>query len=139
MKKKRIIIILIFTAFLFWVKQAHPLEGPEYKAEGLRDPFREDKIEIKAKEKLEEQIEITSLPGVVIQGIVWGGTFPQAIVNNKVVKIGDTIGQAKVMDISKNGIILLQENKKYKLSAPSVVQLEALRQKRKGGTNEEKF
>lgn len=113
------------------------MEVAEYKAEGLRDPFREEKIETKVKEEPQEEIEVVSLPNIAIQGIVWGGVFPQAIINNKVVKIGDTIGETKIIDIGKSGIIVLQENKKYKLAAPSVAQIESLGKKKEGGKNEE--
>lgn len=45
-----------------------------------------------------------------VQGLVWGQTTPQAIINNKVVSIGDTIDDAKVIDISKEGVRLLYQN-----------------------------
>lgn len=146
MTKKRIIIILFIIVFIFLVRQTQSIDGPiqegsagfnkiEYKAEGLKDPFQEEKIEIK--EEPEVQIETKPLPGLQIQGIVWGGAFPQAIINNKVVKIGDTIDQLQIIDIAKSGIIVLFENRKYNLSVPSASNLESPNSK--GGKDEEQF
>ena len=146
MTKKRIIIILFIIVFIFLVRQTQSIDGPvpegsagfnkiEYKAEGLKDPFQEEKIEIK--EEPEVQIETKPLPGVQIQGIVWGGAFPQAIINNKVVKIGDTIGQLQIIDIAKSGITVLFENRKYNLSVPSAPTQKSPNPK--GGKHEEQY
>jgi len=61
-----------------------------------------------------------------LQGLVWGGDFPQAIINNKMVKIGDTIEGVEVVAIGKEGVTLVYANKKYNLSSPSMT---GLRQK----------
>jgi hypothetical protein len=98
----------------------------EYNGEGLRNPFK----------KLVENINIKSastqvtpepggksmkslLPQLNIQGIVWGGEFPQAIINNKVVKIGDSIEGCVVKDINKKGVTLLFGGFEYNLPPPS--------------------
>jgi len=84
----------------------------EYKAEGLKDPFQEEEIEAPG---------IRALPSMTIQGIVWGGSFPQAIINNKVVRVGDTIEGVEITDIDKNRVTVLFENQKYTLSVSSPV------------------
>lgn len=86
----------------------------EYKSETLRDPFRGLKIEAEPKQKGEPK----PLPTLTVQGIVWGGNFPQAIINNRVVRIGDTVDGAQVVDISKDNIIVEFEGRKYNLSSP---------------------
>jgi len=88
----------------------------EYKSEGLRDPFQEEKIEIN-----EQPQEPKPLPALQIQGIVWGGGFPQAIINNKVVRVGDTIEGVRITDINKNGVIVFFENQQYDLSTSSPI------------------
>ena len=88
----------------------------EYKSEGLRDPFQEEKIEIE-----EEPVQTKPLPALQIQGIVWGGTFPQAIINNKVARVGDTIEGVRITDINKNGVIVFFENRQYNLSTSSPI------------------
>jgi hypothetical protein len=104
----------------------------EYKAEGLRDPFRGARIET-ASGTVEAK-----LPNFTVQGIVWGGSFPQAIINNKVVKIGDTLESAKVIDISKDGVTVFSGGQQYKFSSPAVGDLKKAEEKRKGGKDEKK-
>jgi hypothetical protein len=60
------------------------------------------------------------LPNFTVQGLVWGGVFPQAIINDQVVKKGDVLGDAKIVEIGKEGVTVLFGNKEYVLS-PSVV------------------
>lgn len=139
MTKKRIIIILFIIVFIFLVRQSQSIDEPiqggsaagfnkiEYKAEGLKDPFQEEKIEIK--EEAEVQIETKPLPDLQIQGIVWGGAFPQAIINNKVVKIGDTIEEARIMEIKKEGITVYFGNRKHILPSPAIIKLQSSQKK----------
>ncbi|MDD2751859.1 MAG: hypothetical protein PHN59_01850 [Candidatus Omnitrophica bacterium] len=103
----------------------------EYHAEGGRDPFKPLRIELE--EIIEEEIPQT-LPDLKIQGVVWGGSFPQAIINNKVVKVGDTIDKAKLIDINKDGITVLFSGRKYNIYSPAAANLqEAKKKKTKGG------
>jgi type II secretory pathway component PulC len=97
----------------------------EYKSEDLKDPFHEEKIEIE--EQPEVQIETKPLPSVQIQGIVWGGSFPQAIINNKVVRVGDTIEGVRITDIDRNGVIVFFENRQYNLSTFSAIDSDGLK------------
>lgn len=46
----------------------------------------------------------TQLPPMRIQGLIWGGLHPQAIVNNTIYRVGDSIGQAKIISISRRGL-----------------------------------
>lgn len=130
---KRRIIIIFISVVIFLTHEAKAAEMGisgrtsetdkiEYKAEGLRDPFQEQKIEIK--EEPEAEVETKPLPALQVQGIVWGGSIPQAIINNKVVRVGDTIEEARIVDITKNGIIVFSENKKYNLPIPSLTNLQ---------------
>jgi len=97
----------------------------EYKSEDLRDPFQEEKIEIE--EQPQVQIETEPLTGFQVQGIVWGGGFPQAIINNKVVRVGDTIEEVRITDINKSGVTVFSGNRQYNLSTSSPVSSEGLR------------
>lgn len=109
----------------------------EYKADGLRDPF-EGYIVRKEEQKVStvpSQEVSVSPPTLTVQGIIWGGRLPQAIINNKVVKIGDTIEGAQIMDIKKKGIVVSFKNREYNLSSPAAVNLESLK-KPEGGQHE---
>lgn len=113
------------------LKQVQPLENTkqkeeplrpkvEYGAQGLRDPFLPLITEKKTEgASLSQQIEVKSLPALTVQGLIWGGAFPQAIINNKVVKVGDTIGEVKIIEISKEGVTVLFANREHKLSSPA--------------------
>ncbi len=97
----------------------------EYRAEadGLRDPFQGLDLD-----KVTEPgaVESTGLPdempvlSLTVQGIIWGGKFPQAIVNNKVVKVGDTIeGGSRVLSIDRNRIIVFFAGRQYSFPSPA--------------------
>jgi len=95
----------------------------DYKAEGLRDPFESYIAEKESPAKTTEQGPAISqnqeveklLPSLTVQGIVWGGNFPQAIINNKVLKIGDTIEETRIKGIEKGGVTLIFEGREHKL------------------------
>jgi len=89
----------------------------EYKSIDLADPFRYPETENSKQQG--EKISARPLPGMGVQGIIWGGNFPQAIVNNKVVKVGDAIEGACITDIQKDGITVLFDNQQYTIYAPS--------------------
>lgn len=107
----------------------------EYRADDLRDPFRgyEEKKEKPAEfvPPPPQQIE-QPLPNLEIQGVIWGGRILQAIINNKIVKIGDVIEGVQIVNINKDGITVLFGGKEYNLSSPAITNLEDL----KGGKDE---
>lgn len=97
----------------------------EYKSGGLRDPFYQEKKPEVIKKMEEAPTQKKPLPTLKIQGIVWGSSMPQAIINNKVLKIGDKIEDASIVEINREGIVILFEKQKYSLSSPGVVSQEA--------------
>jgi len=115
----------------------------KYEADALRDPFPPPP-EKKAIQKVDVQdkqsetikpVDITP-PSLTIQGIIWGGVLPQAVINGKVVKVGDTIEEAKITNISKDGIEIVFKNQTFHLVSPSIAQREQLEQRAKGGPGE---
>jgi len=116
----RHILITVFTLVIFIPEgyALNPQEGMEaepvrpkleYKARGLRDPFKQ----VDLGEKPEEEIafkpaEVESeFPNLTVQGVIWGGIFPQAVINNQVVKAGDTIDGVIIKEINKEGVTVL--------------------------------
>lgn len=97
----------------------------EYIAGGYRNPFKKliEKTDIKSEvnqaAQKPKQEEMPPPPWFTVQGIVWGGDFPQAIIDNKVVKAGDSIEGYLIKDISKEGVTLLFKGFEYKLSSPA--------------------
>jgi hypothetical protein len=120
--------------------------GLTYKAEGLKDPFRA-RIKRSDQPVVEEKKEDKTdkpLPSLTIEGIIWGGKFPQAIVNGQVAKVGDSItaGTANAGDkvridaISRDGITVFFNNRTYEVSSPAQASLTNIARKAKGGTDE---
>lgn len=100
------------------------LDSIEYAAADLKDPFQTARKPKEATPQLEaeEPVSVSEeiVHNLVIQGIVWGVAQPQAIINNKVVKIGDTIIEgASITKIDKEGIVILVGNQEYSLPSPA--------------------
>ncbi len=102
-----------------------------YQAQQPRNPFfapfKEEEPEKKfeaPKTQTEKELSSASsvpanLPPLTVQGLIWGGAFPQAIINNIVVRKGDVIEKAKVTAIEKEGVTVVFADREYKLSSPS--------------------
>lgn len=90
----------------------------KYTGGKLRDPFQGVKIEREERAQ-ESMAPATPPPALTVQGLVWGGAFPQAIINNKVFKVGDTIEEARIIDINKEGITIFFGGRQYSIEAPA--------------------
>lgn len=93
----------------------------EYKAEGLRDPFEglgvQEGLAIKGAGR--PTTAEHPLPILTVQGLIWGGALSLAIINDKVVKTGDTIDGARITNITKEGVSILFEGSQYNLPSPA--------------------
>lgn len=67
------------------------------------------KLEEKTKPKEPEKGMTTPLPELNIGGLIWSTGMPQAIVNGKVIKAGDTIAGVKVVKIEKEGLTVIHQ------------------------------
>ncbi len=106
----------------------------EYSASGLRDPFQSyitsgNLPSSRGAEISGEQ----ALPSLEVQGIIWGGSFPQAIINHKVVKVGDTLEGVRIIAINQQGVIVFFGSRQYSLVAPGI---STGKPKNQGGENE---
>jgi len=52
-------------------------------------------------------------PDLIIQGLIWNTDFPQAIVNNTIVTVGDIIDEAEILDINREGIMIKYKEKEF--------------------------
>ncbi|MCK9603932.1 MAG: hypothetical protein M0R66_06220 [Candidatus Omnitrophica bacterium] len=114
----------------------------EFKEEGLRDPFR-DYFEEAATSSSRQAGEGApgappeeKLPPLKVQGIIYGGRLSQAIINDKIVKIGDNIEGAQVTNIEKDGVTVFFGHKSYNISSPAAGILKDLNTKTKEASNE---
>jgi len=87
-----------------------------YKADNLRDPFKSYIESSVATRVLEPMVEQGPMPDLEVQGLFWGGGYPQAIINNKVLRESDTIEGVKIISIKKDGVTVLFANTEHKLS-----------------------
>ncbi len=93
-------------------------ETVKYTSQYLRDPFQSPfeiiKPKIEGLEPTESEPTIGyELPHLQVQGMVWGSKMPQVIINNTVVKVGEVIENAEILDIRKEGVYVLYEGRRY--------------------------
>jgi type II secretory pathway component PulC len=147
-KQKKITIICLAFVFMSLSKEAKAINEPvsdtslglneiEYKAEGLKDPFqpfeKEAEVTPQPSEVADEVNKEIPLPSLAVQGVVWGSSLPQVIINNKVLKIGDIIEGARISSINKEGVILFYGNQQYSLSSPAAASNSDIKEKSQGG------
>lgn len=90
----------------------------EYNAETFKDPFLGVAEKAVPAEKV-VSVEKVSLPALTVQGIIWGTKLPQAIINNKVVKTGDTIGDVRIVGIDKEGVTVFFKGRQVTIPSPA--------------------
>jgi len=69
--------------------------------------------------KVEEYEIFNPATPLILQGVTWGGVMPQAVINSTVYHVGDVIQGAKIIKISKQGVVVLYNGLSYLL--PSFV------------------
>lgn len=121
--------VLIILSSLLLFKGAATAEEPsfqeynrptvEYKAEGLEDPFESKEEKAEQKDTPKRTAPERPLPEFKIQGIIWGGPIPQAIINEKVLKLNDIIEEARIVGIGKEGVTVIFDGREYKIAAPA--------------------
>lgn len=92
-----------------------------YESQDLRDPFKSlivTKVEapVVADTTATEGELLPDLSKLNIQGIIWGGRITQALINNKVYTVGDTLEGGQITSIDKNEIVLDFSGKVVNLS-----------------------
>ena len=94
-------------------------EKVSYAAENLRDPFKsylpvEEEVPsvLPGEEEVQPEEEII-LPTFTVQGVIWGSSLPQAIIDDTVVKIGDVIEGARITNITRDNIELNYQGKDF--------------------------
>ncbi len=139
------VILFAFSAWFFVFSpgaMADEKEGTfsrpviEYTSGDLRDPFADLLKAAIDKEKEEQRIKqqitrspseslapkapLPSLDKFKVQGVIWGGRFPQAIINNQILRVGDSIEGVKIADIDKNKVILNFAGRMVDLPTPGI-------------------
>ena len=94
-----------------------------YKAQTLRDPFKTLILPKVTEDSplpvaTQEEEPLPDLSKFVVQGIIWGGRIPQALINNQVYTVGDTLEGGEIITIEKGEITLRFSGRVVNLSAP---------------------
>ncbi|HOW36247.1 MAG TPA: hypothetical protein PL155_07525 [Candidatus Omnitrophota bacterium] len=144
------ILTILFIGSLFWAGQAPCENGnASTKKETLsfKDPFSSPLPKKKIiPKKVEERIPVKPVaeivkvereiipPSLSIQGLIWNTDRPQAIINESVVGIGDTIEGAKIVSIQKTGVSIAYEGKTFQIKKD--VSSSTQSKRRSGGSNQ---
>ncbi len=91
-----------------------------YESQQLRDPFRTlilPKVDAPVVVAQDEE-PLPDLSKFVVQGIIWGGRIPQALINKQVYTVGDTLDGGEIVSINKDEIVLRFSGRVVSLLAP---------------------
>ncbi|MDD2654432.1 MAG: hypothetical protein PHI86_04940 [Candidatus Omnitrophica bacterium] len=120
MRKSCLLFFVFLSASCFYVfAQGNEAEVDfdsqltnSYDAVSYRDPFMPEirKEEKKKGENLPQGVQ-EAPPEFVVQGMIWSSDNPQAIIDGQVLRLGDDIKEAKIIDISKEGVKFLYRGK----------------------------
>lgn len=104
-----------------------PAEIVSYTAKGLRDPM----VSLLPKPVQESAVgqpggaaapspkaapRAPSPPAVTVEGIIWGGTRPQAIIRGKVYDVGDTVDGVTITAIDEDGVKVVAAGTTFSLT-----------------------
>lgn len=112
------------------VHAAEPIAKTTYTAENLRDPFHSlfpapPTSDLRpnggsdAGSRAAPPAEIT-LPPLALQGLLWGGPAPKAIIDNEVYGVGDTVQGALIKAIQREGITIELQGHAFHAAIQSV-------------------
>ncbi len=105
----RVILRGIFFAASILAVCARPVSAVEYTGQMYRDPFGV------ASESNTNEADNTKKDELVLEGVIWNAVKPQALINGNIVKVGETVGDAKVLEIRKDGVKVRDQEKEYYL------------------------
>jgi hypothetical protein len=123
-----IFIIVCLIHYLAFAQDVHEkVTWPivKYESSYLRDPFQNPMEEMVTRNiSIEPDLpqikpELTHLH---VQGMIWGTNRPQAIINGQVVRQGDVIEGAEVLDVQKEGVYVLYMGNRYVLTPVAPIQ-----------------
>ena len=94
--------------------------GGLYTQEYNDDPFKamlpKKEVPVVVQQEPEPVVEeVIVAPKIVVTGVVWGGNFPQALMNGGVYKVGDTVKgtNAVVSSIDRNKVSVEYRGKTF--------------------------
>ena len=58
-----------------------------------------------------------------VEGLIWGAVKPKAIINGEIYTVGDKLGLAEIVAISKDGVKLEYDDKDYLITTKPVIKI----------------
>lgn len=71
----------------------------------LLSPLETDSIAVA------QTAEEAAPPQLNVQGLIWGVNRPACIIDGKVLSVGDTVREARIMEIKKGGVVFMFKGK----------------------------
>lgn len=111
-------VILLAIIYFF-------LHNDYVKAEDYRDPFKSyipSKEEVAAVMPIEvlpvAEAPVVTAPTIIIQGVLWGTSKPQTIIDGNVYGVDDSFlnGEAKILKIEKNVVTVVYKGKNFEMA-----------------------
>lgn len=81
--------------------------------------FTAKKVEPTPQKKIIAPVAVP--PNLVVNGLIWGTDRPQAIINNRVVSVGDTIENSEIIDINQNGVDVIFSNNLFTIQIEQAI------------------
>lgn len=98
--------------------RSQPVAEPIYTAQALRDPLKSllptepPKPNTPAGQAARPQAPAAPPkpppppPALTVEGVLWGGSTPRAIIEGQVYGVGDTVEGVKILEIDRRGVII---------------------------------
>jgi len=98
-------------------------EPPGYTAQDLRDPLQallpsDEFVAVVPGEEEAPEAFVPSLEelNVHVQGLIWGGSKPRAIINDRVYEVGQSVDGVMIVAIDWQGVTIEHEGRAVKIS-----------------------
>lgn len=132
-----LLLTSLLTVFSYAEDTSSLIPQISYAPQSSRDPFKDflpAKRDAQAQEgAIRGQAEAAvQLPTMKLQGVIWEGRMPQAIIDSGVFTVGDKINEAEIKSIGREGVTLLYKGQIFLLPSPGRV-LEAELLRKQGG------
>ena len=92
------------------------MRGPKTASQPLtRDPFNWSREQISFFKNQEPREKSNSIGGLTLSGIIWDKNNPQAVVNDRLVTKGETVGDSVIKQILKDLVVFEQNGISHEL------------------------
>lgn len=87
----------------------------------VRDPFNWSPEVVQKYKAVFDQMVADTFKGLVLSGIIFNQNIPMAIINRKLVRVGDMLGDIHVVEISRNSVVLKKGIEEHTLNFEELI------------------